>query len=299
MSGTTRPLQRILAPTDFSAASLRAVQRAARLASQHGAQLRLLHVLPPASRLSLLTRRGTSARATVGRAARLALQRVADGCGRTAGLRPSLSVIAGSAQVAIAGVAEDDRSDLIVLGAAGEHERLLRGMVGGTALRLLETMPADLLVVRRTARRDYALQLVGIDLGPRSGHLIARALALLPDSRLVLATCYDLPYAARSVAYGIEPERIARAATRTESAMRRELAALAVREVVHGRRAGREVLRGDPRERLPERARQLGADCLTLGASGGSLVGRRPLATFGAVAPQVVSRAIGDVLVIR
>jgi nucleotide-binding universal stress UspA family protein len=291
--------RRILAPTDFSAASLRAVQRAAHLARAHGAELRLLHVLPSASRIALLTRRGTSGRAAVSRAARMALQQVAEDCARMADVRPSLSVLSGTAHAAIARAAGDDRSDLIVLGATGEHERLLAGMAGGTALRLLASMPADLLVVRRPPAGDYSLQLVGVDLGPRSGHLVTRAVALLPASSIALATCYDLPHAERATAYGIDPQRIEAAARRSEATMRRELAALALARIPRARRAGRQVLRGDPRKRLPEQARQSGADCLTLGASGSSRAGRRPLATFGTVVPQIVGGAPGDVLVIR
>lgn len=299
MIATAPPLRRILAPTDFSAASLRAADRAARLAQHHGAQLRLLHVLPPASRLSLLTRAGSAARAAITRAARMALQQVADECGRQSDVRPSLSVLAGAAHATIARVARDDRSDLVVLGAAGEHEELLQGGAGGTALRLLAAMPADLMIVRQDARGDYALQLIGVDLGPRSAHLVGRATELLPRSRVALASCYDLPYATRAVAYGVQPRQIAAAAIRSEATMRRELAALARAEIPRAMRAGADVLRGDPRERLPEQARRLGADCLTLGAPARELVGRRPLATFGSVAPQIVSRAACDVLVIR
>lgn len=42
-------LHRILAATDFSPAADRAVRRAALIAKQHGAELHLLHVVPPLS----------------------------------------------------------------------------------------------------------------------------------------------------------------------------------------------------------------------------------------------------------
>jgi nucleotide-binding universal stress UspA family protein len=141
-------------------------------------------------------------RAAVNCAARMALQQVADNCARTSRRRPSRRVVAGAVHATIARVAADDRSDPIVLGAAGEHAQRLGSLAGGTALRLLAVMPAALLFARRR------------------------------------------------------------------------------------------IPAGDPREQLLEHARQLGADCLTLGSPGQSLTGRRPLATFGTVAPQVVSRAV-------
>ncbi len=150
----SRALRRILATTDFSAASLRAVRRAALLAANRGAELRLLHVMAPASRLAMLTPRGAANRSAMNRAAQTALQRVADQCARTAGIHPSLSVVAGAAHRTIARVAADDRGNPIVVGAAGEHERLLGRLTGGTAQRLHAELPANLLVVRRAARRS-------------------------------------------------------------------------------------------------------------------------------------------------
>ncbi len=292
-------LRRILASTDFSAASLRAVRRAALLAVSHGAELRLLHVVPSASRLSLLTRRGTANRSAMNRAARIALQRVADECAQTTGIRPSLSVVAGAAHATIARVATDDGSDLIVVGAVGEHERLLGRLTGSTALRLLAEMPANLVVVRRPARLEYALQLVAVDLTPRSMHTVVHAARLLPATRLALATCYDLPYAARAVAYGIDPRSLVAAARRNELSMRRELRRVGRTQVPRNRYAGAQILRGDPREQLPEHARRIAADCLTLGSPGRSIADRKPLATFGHVTQQVIDRAAMDVLVVR
>jgi nucleotide-binding universal stress UspA family protein len=290
---------RILVATDFSAAALRAVHRAARLARLHGATLRLLHVAPPPSRISLLTRRGATSDATVLRAARVALEAVARDCEKRFGLAVSVSMLRGAAHGAIARAAASDSSDLIVVGALGEHEAALKHTIGGTAQKLIGAAGTDLLIVRREPRRDHALQLLGVDLSGASARLIARALAALPSSQLALACCFDLPHASRALAYGIGLESIEAESQRVAAQLRPQLAALARQRVPVARRAGHVILHGDPRDLLPRQARLLHADCLTLSTAASRARGRQPLLTFGDVAPQIVSRSACDVLLLR
>ena len=76
-------IQRILAATDFSEHGGHAVRRAALLAAQSGATLRLLHALPGAALTwALLRYSGTEAESSLRDAAQMLLGEVPTNCGR-------------------------------------------------------------------------------------------------------------------------------------------------------------------------------------------------------------------------
>lgn len=180
-------IRHIVVATDFSHAAERAVRRAARLAEQHGAALRLLHVMPGLGMMRGLSRYGAASRATVARAAHLALESVADRIRRQHGLEASLALVSGAAHRGITAACRRTPVDLLVVGALGEHARLLQRAFGGTAARLIDAVPCPLLVVRRPPHDDCRLQLIAVDLTPRSARVVTRAAALLPGSRIALA----------------------------------------------------------------------------------------------------------------
>jgi nucleotide-binding universal stress UspA family protein len=145
----------ILAIADFSAASERALDRAALLASQHGAPLRLIYfsqephryLTDPLARLAqrarqLARRHGIRA---------LALQR-----------HP----------IELHHIVEESRaSGLLVVGP--QWRRNWKTFLVGTQLdHLVRQSRCPVLVVRQTASRDYADVLVAVDLSPRSRELI-------------------------------------------------------------------------------------------------------------------------------
>lgn len=293
-------LREILAATDFSPVADHAVQRAARLARRHGAGLRLLHVAPEVRRLGLLQRGRSAARSTVLRAAHLALETVAAKVRRLYGIEPALALVTGRAHRGILSACRSGPVDLVVVGVVGEHGGLLGDtMVGGTADKLLDAVPTSLLIVRTPAHTDYRLQLVGVDLGPRATHVVADACALLPESRVALATAYELPYTGRVHSYGFDPHWLDEQLARMAPELQRELAAIEAAAVPVERRAGTQLLRGDPRRLLPDHAANLSAECLTLGVADRTARGRRPVTTFGGVARAVVPLLRGDALLVR
>lgn len=292
-------IREILAATDFSAVADHAVARAARLARRHGAGLRLLHVAPDVRRLGLLQRGRGAARSTVLRAAHLALESVAAKVHGLYGIEASLAIVTGRAHRGIVSACRSGAVDLLVVGAVGEHGGLLGDtMVGGTADKLLDASPTSLLIVRTPAQADYRLQLVGVDLGPRATHVVAGACALLPDARVALAAAYALPYAGRVHSYGFDPHWLDEQLDRMAPELQRELAAIEAAVPVE-RRAGAQLLRGDPRRLLPDHAATLAANCLTLGVADRAAHGRRPVTTFGGVARAVVPLLRCDALLVR
>lgn len=143
-----RPVQRILAASDFSEGADEAWQLACEIAERHGAGLILLHVLPepPPPPLGERDEAG-QARQDAARDAELALdKRVRQAWRRGVSVTPRLR--AGPPAETIADTASAERADLVVLGARG-----LRGvprlLVGHVAERVLRLAPCPVLVVKR------------------------------------------------------------------------------------------------------------------------------------------------------
>ncbi len=143
-------LRLILAATDFSPASARAVTKAVELARASRARLILAHVLAPVipilgdgyvppstyEQLEEATRRTAKRRldALRSRAAK-------------AGVRATTLVLDGVAADQIARTARRRRADLIVIGTHG-RTGFARFMLGSVAQRVLTVAPCDVMTVR-------------------------------------------------------------------------------------------------------------------------------------------------------
>lgn len=159
----------ILAITDFSAPSERALDRAALLASQHGAPLRLMYfaeephhyLTDPVARLAQ-------------RARQLA---------RRHGIRVHA---VRRHPVEVGHILEESRSSgLLVVGP--QWRRNWKWFFLGTRLdQLVRESRCPVLVVRQAASRDYADVLVAVDLSPRSRPLIGFANQFATSSRVKL-----------------------------------------------------------------------------------------------------------------
>jgi nucleotide-binding universal stress UspA family protein len=141
--------RRILVPTDFSPTAGAATQQAVELAKTFGAELVLLHVVPPmVHRLR-----------TFGMAAGLAglqdelRQRAAERLQQTAaeiGAGPiHTEVREGSAFEQVLACARDCQADLIVIGTQG-HTGLQHALLGSTAERVVRFAHCPVLTVRST-----------------------------------------------------------------------------------------------------------------------------------------------------
>ena len=144
----------ILAVSDFTALSAHALERAALLARQHQAPLRLVHFAEgPTTRLAHPL-------------ARLA-QRA-----RQLARRHEIEVHALEASASLDEVlAEAGASSLLVMGPLSRRS-WRRFHLGTTLDQAVHGSRCPLLVVRRAALRPYAQVLVAVDLSPRSTPLI-------------------------------------------------------------------------------------------------------------------------------
>ena len=142
------PFDSILVATDFSATANNAVRRAALLAHEHNAQLRILHVIDsrsvdraskffsPAVDMTLKTKQ-----------ARIELRRLADEMTKTFNVTADLVLKTGDPLDVL--VRESDRTNLVVLGrrVGGSIKDWVLGTPAG---RLLDACVRPVLVVKQT-----------------------------------------------------------------------------------------------------------------------------------------------------
>lgn len=274
----------ILAATDFSAAATSAVRRAARIASQLGATLHVLHVVSP---LSLYPGQRIDAAALNNAAL--------DGAAEQ--LRPLLASLAeeygihthaawriGRVHAQIAGYAREVAADLVVSGARGEHP-LLRSFLGSTTSRLLRVYGGPILIVRRPSWL-YAHVLAAVDFSADSDA------ALVWGRRLAGETCLD-------VLHVLEPEMDRRLPLAEREAANADMRTIArnlmdnVLASLPGKNASH-VETGYVPTRILELAQQWRSDLIVVGRHG-----HDGLEAFllGSVSKDVVQAAECDVLV--
>lgn len=203
-------IQRILAATDFSECANHAVRRAALLAAQCGAQLRLLHALPGAALTwTLLRYSGTEAESSLRNAAQMLLDELADEFKSRLNLEVACTVATGAAHRVIGDTVETLQPDLLVAGAHGKG-MMQRLWFGGTVSKLLTQSARPLLVVRLPAQAAYQSAVAAIDLGPRTAAVLAGTRALAPKATARAVHAFSAPYEDALRASGAEEENLQR-----------------------------------------------------------------------------------------
>lgn len=167
-------IESILAITDFTAQSEHALDRAALLASQHGARLRLVHFAEEPHRFFS----DPIAR----------LQQRARQLARRHGIR--VQALERHPITLEAVLEESPGTSLLVLGPM--WQRTWKNFYRGTTLdQFVHDSACPVLVVKQPAARDYGQVLVAVDLSPRSRELVAFARQFASPSGLKLFHAID------------------------------------------------------------------------------------------------------------
>ncbi len=173
-------LRRILAATDFSDFSDRVVQRAAHLASQHQAELHLLHVVRPLDLYPVLTLAPDEFGHTdeeLLQSEQTRVEAMAASLTSLFGIRVHTVTRLGRAHTEIAAYAEKVSADLVAAGARGENT-LMDLFLGSTTSRLLRVATCPVLIVRNPADQPYRQVLAAVDFSPVSAMVVRQALSL-------------------------------------------------------------------------------------------------------------------------
>jgi nucleotide-binding universal stress UspA family protein len=288
------PFTSILAATDFSDDGNNAVRRAALLAHQHGAQLRILHVLKAAGCKPL---REWLASPTIdidlkAAQARDALRRVAVEISGAYDVSASVMVEVGDPYAILMQASE--RADLVVLGQRG-RARLEGLLVRGTVDRMLRTCRRPILVVKTAMEGSYRRVLVPIDFTASSETAMAVAAGMPPDTGLHVF--HAISSQRQAVLRDADvPEHIIRETRVTEEAgtnarMRRTVARLGLDSV----RANFSIAHGPAARSILLRAQKLRADLIVAGKQGRSTVGGFLL---GSVSSRLLAGSDCDILIV-
>jgi nucleotide-binding universal stress UspA family protein len=148
-------MKRILVPTDFSSASLRALDRAIDLGRRLGAQLIVLHVVEPVYYPMADIMYGVgpdlgNVYEEIERAARAQLARLATKL-RARGVAVRTLLGSGTAYQVIVDSARKIKADLIVMSTHG-RTGLSHVLIGSVADRVVRSAPCPVLTVRGAAR---------------------------------------------------------------------------------------------------------------------------------------------------
>ena len=275
-------LKRILCPIDFDAHSARALARAQDLARRHGAELRLLHVLP--SRPDSIPT-PTAAVMTQDRAARARLEGLA-GTIRDGGVRCEAAILHGDPAFRILQAARDSAADLIVMATHG-RKGVSRVVLGSVTEAVLHAAPCPLLTIPPRAGGSggtFRRVLCAVDFSPSSLATFFSAQAMVQDAYSELTVLHVIDRA-----FASDPPAAARA--RAEDA----LAGLHERVPVH-RCALRDAVRiGETAAEVLKMAAEEDAHLIVVGAHS-----RRPgmAAMVGSCADRIVRESPCPVLAV-
>lgn len=283
-------IRRILVATDFSPGASTALQWAARLASQHGAELILAHAVEQD-----VTAEPTTGRSIDDVAHDLAVQ---SHVASTAGLKVSMAWKVGEAHEAILAMADEHDADIIVL-ANRAHGTVARLFMGSTATQVVRHACQPVIAVPPEVEDSGGgcrTILVATDFSQCAMRAAswARSIATCMDSprRLILAHAH-LP----AVVPAVEPGFVTPAMIEDDTAQCRAQIERCVDEM---RQPGFDVesvlLDGPAAASLVDLARDRKVDLIAMGTHGRSGVSRMLL---GSVAERVMHNASCPILTIR
>ncbi len=288
------PLQRILAATDFSPQAWQALERAARLAKTHGAELALLHAFEHVPLIPAWGDPGGGAwvdEEALLDSTRAHLERVRDNLTETYGIPIKASVEVGAVHRQINARADGFGADLVVIAASGASG-LARRLFGSSAQSIVRTARHPVLVVRRPADSDYRRIMIGTDFSEDAERAANFALRLAPDAAVSLSHSLEQSTVRIPAPLGLEDNEREAHLARARTIAAQGLAELADRL---GRgQAETRVFDGHASQNLVEWAATWNADLIAIGAHGKS---RLEAGLIGSTSLHAISDAGCDVLV--
>ncbi|MEM7743358.1 MAG: universal stress protein [Pseudomonadota bacterium] len=271
-AGTAAAPTHILAPTDLSARSDRALARAAALATEHGAKLTVLHVID--------AELPDKARAAAAEAARDTVTAALGGGGA------ALDIREGEDFRDILAAAEAHGADLLVMGRHRNEDGLKP--LGGTTLdRVVRYGRVPVLLAAGPVGGAYRKVVAGLDLSEGSVAALALASKVAPGAELHGVHAYMVPFAGfQSGAAAQEQERAAHA---------EQIDAL-LAAMPGGVGVTRHLVHGDAAKVLRDAVVDMAPDLVAMGTHARTGIAR---AVIGSLAENFLAHPPCDVLVAR
>ncbi|MEM8823175.1 MAG: universal stress protein [Pseudomonadota bacterium] len=273
----------ILAATDLSARSDRALRRAAKVAAHTGAELRIIHILDDDLPAAILQRRTEETEAELG-----ALVTADSGLSAAS---PVIDVEAGQLSRLLPRLAEERKAGLVVLGS--HRDRGLAELVSAPTLsQVMKVLNVPLMIAVEPVERDHKAALAGWDFSPASQAAVDLARSLAPLESLALLHAWADPLAgapyAMDIAGAATPARqagIEEALADAKAKLAKDSPDLTVES---------EAMIGGPARALTQTAEAKGSDLLVIGRHARTGIARFLL---GETAERVALTAPCDVLI--
>lgn len=209
-------LKRILATTDFSQRSNRALRRAASLSSALSADLQLLHVVDDDQPIEVVEQEVRQAAAL--------LENAANELREVFGSAPVTSIKQGDPFQEIVQAAVDAEADLIAMGC--HRKRLVRDVFVGTTIeRVMRTGRHPVLMVNTELSGPYRRIIVATDMSEASAHALrtAKSLGFLDGAHVSLVHAFE-PFAKGMLIYAnVERENVEKYVDHEASETRRSM----------------------------------------------------------------------------
>lgn len=283
----------ILAATDFSVDGNNAARRAALLAHELGARLRILHVLDAAGRKPLRDWFSPKPDVDLDAAqARDALRRLALEISRAHDLTASIEVAVGDPFEIL--VQASEHVELVVLGRRGQR-RFKGWLEGRTVDRMLRIGRRPVLVVKKSVQRSYRRVLVPIDFTATSDAALRVADQMRRETGLLVFHAIE-SHREAVLRDADVPEHVIRETRLMEEGeitarMRRKVAGLGLRHTP----MNYALAYGQPVRTTLRHAESLAADLIVAGTQGRSIW--RSL-LLGSVSSRVLCEASCDMLIV-
>lgn len=253
----------ILAATDFSTRSNRAVRQAGLLAQRREAQITLVHVVDDDQPQGLVDMERREAERI------LAEQISAMPELRTVECRPT--VISGDAFDGILRAAAAAQADLVVMGAHRKH--LLRDIFVGTTIeRVIRTGPYPVLMVNNEAQRRYEKVLAAVDMSEPSANAlrVAHATGLTSGTNTTLLHAFLAIARGKLFIAGAEQASIINYVESERQTARDELIAFLVANNLNGQGWSLRLEEGGANEVIERVVGEMRPDLLVMGTHGRS-----------------------------
>jgi universal stress protein E len=254
---------RILAATDFSTRSNRALRQAGLLVQPAKAELHIVHVVDDDQPEELI-------RLEKREAERVLKEQVAS-MPELSGVQAQLMVITGDAFAGILQAAADMKADLIVMGSH-RKQLLLDIFIGTTIERVIRKGSFPILMVNHEAQRRYEKVVVPIDMSDASAHALRVGLSsgLIPDTGATLLHAFAALAPGKMSLVSSDQASIDSYIADERRRVTDELVAFLVsNDLTRGGWTLR-VEEGDPMEIISRAIQQIGADLLVMGTHGHS-----------------------------
>lgn len=248
----------ILAATDFSTRSQRALRRAGLLARDNGAEVTLVHVVDddrPAELVALEKRE----------AGRILVEQIGS-VAELRGLPARALVVEGDPFDGILRAAASTKADVIVMGS--HRKQLLHDLIIGTTIeRVVRTGPFPVLMVNREAERPYKTALAAVDVTEPSVNAVRTGTALgLPGRALLTLVHAILPMAQGKMSYaGVGRDSIDQYVADAQARATEELTTLLEKNGLEGLRDRVRIANGAPFEVITATVDHWKPDVLIMG----------------------------------